>query len=57
VRKSVFALMLAIDRAGIMKFHALLSVRDEADIVGQYLAHVLQFAQAIYLLREVCVDI
>jgi glycosyltransferase involved in cell wall biosynthesis len=39
-----------------MKFAALLPVRDEADIVGQCLEHVLQWADAIYVFDTGSVD-
>jgi glycosyltransferase involved in cell wall biosynthesis len=39
-----------------MKYHALLPVRDEADIVGQCLDHVLQWADAIYVFDTGSVD-
>ncbi len=32
-----------------MKFHALLPVRDEADIIGQSLRHLLTWADAVYV--------
>jgi glycosyltransferase involved in cell wall biosynthesis len=32
-----------------MRFHALLPVRDESDIIGQCLAHLLHWADAIYV--------
>jgi glycosyltransferase involved in cell wall biosynthesis len=32
-----------------MKFHALLPVRDEADIIGQSLRHLLSWADAVYV--------
>ena len=32
-----------------MKFHAMLPVRDEADIIGQCLRHLLSWADAIYV--------
>jgi glycosyltransferase involved in cell wall biosynthesis len=39
-----------------MKFHALLPVRDEADIIGQCLAHALKWADAIYVFDTGSVD-
>lgn len=39
-----------------MRFHALLPVRDEADIVGQCLAHLLLWADAIYVFDTGSVD-
>ena len=32
-----------------MRFHALLPVRDEADIIGQTLRHLLEWADAVYV--------
>ena len=37
------------DRDRVMRFHALLPVRDEADIVGQCLRHLLNWADAVYV--------
>lgn len=39
-----------------MRFHALLPVRDEADILGQSLAHLLAWADAIYVFDTGSVD-
>ncbi len=39
-----------------MKFHALLPVRDETDIIGQCLEHVLRWADAIYVFDTGSVD-
>ena len=39
-----------------MKYHALLPVRDEADIIGQCLDRVLQWADAIYVFDTGSVD-
>jgi glycosyltransferase involved in cell wall biosynthesis len=39
-----------------MKFHALLPVRDEADIIGQYLEQALTWADAIYVFDTGSVD-
>lgn len=39
-----------------MKFHALLPVRDEADIVGQCLEHLLQWADSVYMFDTGSVD-
>ncbi len=39
-----------------MRFHALLAVRDEADIVGQSLGHLLNWADAIYVFDSGSVD-
>jgi glycosyltransferase involved in cell wall biosynthesis len=39
-----------------MKFHALLPVRDEADIIGQCLEHALRWADAIYVFDTGSVD-
>lgn len=39
-----------------MKFHAMLPVRDEADIVGQCLEHLLAWADAIYVFDTGSVD-
>jgi glycosyltransferase involved in cell wall biosynthesis len=40
----------------VSKFHALLPVRDEGDIIGQCLAHLLQWADAIYVFDTGSVD-
>lgn len=39
-----------------MRFHALLPIRDEADIVGQCLEHMLGWADAIYVFDTGSVD-
>lgn len=39
-----------------MTFHALLPVRDEADILGQCLAHLLKWADAVYVFDSGSVD-
>jgi glycosyltransferase involved in cell wall biosynthesis len=39
-----------------MKFHALLPVRDEADIIKQCLEHLLQWADAVYVFDTGSVD-
>src|SRR5216684_3039980 len=39
-----------------MMFHALLPVRDEADIIGQCLTHLLTWADAIYVFDTGSVD-
>ena len=39
-----------------MRFHALLPVRDEADIIGQCLQHLLRWADAIYVFDTGSVD-
>src|SRR5260221_10263467 len=39
-----------------MKFHALLPVRDEADILGQSLSHLLTWADAVYVFDTGSVD-
>lgn len=39
-----------------MKFHCLLPVRDEADIIGQCLRHMLSWADAIYIFDTGSVD-
>ena len=39
-----------------MRFHALLPVRDEADIVGQSLRHLLTWADAVYVFDTGSVD-
>lgn len=39
-----------------MKFHALLPVRDEADIIKQSLQHLLQWCDAVYVLDTGSVD-
>ncbi|MEQ1751412.1 MAG: glycosyltransferase, partial [Prosthecobacter sp.] len=39
-----------------MKFHCLLPVRDEADIIGQCLQHLLMWADAIYVFDTGSVD-
>jgi len=39
-----------------MRFHALLPVRDEADIIGQCLAHLLSWADAVYVFDTGSVD-
>ena len=39
-----------------MKFHALLPVRDEADIIGQCLAHLLTWVDAVYVFDTGSVD-
>lgn len=39
-----------------MKFHCLLPVRDEADIIGQCLQHLMQWADAIYVFDTGSVD-
>jgi Glycosyltransferases involved in cell wall biogenesis len=39
-----------------MKYHALLPVRDEADIIGQCLDHALHWADAIYVFDTGSVD-
>lgn len=39
-----------------MKFHALLPVRDEADIIGQCLQHALKWSDAIYVFDTGSVD-
>jgi glycosyltransferase involved in cell wall biosynthesis len=39
-----------------MKFHALLPVRDETDIIGQCLEHALRWADAIYVFDTGSVD-
>jgi len=38
------------------RFHALLPVRDEADIVGQSLRHLLTWADAVYVFDTGSVD-
>ena len=39
-----------------MRFHALLPVRDEADIVGQCLRQLLTWADAVYVFDTGSVD-
>ena len=39
-----------------MKFHAMMPVRDEADIVAQSLAHLLTWADAVYVFDTGSVD-
>jgi glycosyltransferase involved in cell wall biosynthesis len=39
-----------------MRFHAMLPVRDEADIIGQCLAHLLSWADAVYVFDTGSVD-
>jgi glycosyltransferase involved in cell wall biosynthesis len=39
-----------------MRFHALLPVRDEADIIGQCLRHLLSWADAVYVFDTGSVD-
>ena len=39
-----------------MRFHALLPVRDEADIIGQCLTHLLTWADAVYVFDTGSVD-
>lgn len=39
-----------------MRFHTLLPVRDEADIIGQCLTHALEWADAIYVFDTGSVD-
>ncbi len=39
-----------------MRFHALLPVRDEADIIGQCLTHLLKWVDAIYIFDTGSVD-
>jgi glycosyltransferase involved in cell wall biosynthesis len=39
-----------------MRFHALLPVREEADIIGQCLQHMLQWADAIYVFDTGSID-
>jgi Glycosyl transferase family 2 len=39
-----------------MRFHALLPVRDEADIIGQSLRHLLAWADAVYVFDTGSVD-
>lgn len=39
-----------------MRFHVLLPVRDEADIIGQCLAHLLKWADAVYVFDTGSVD-
>ena len=39
-----------------MRFHALLPVRDEGDIVGQCLRHLLSWADAVYVFDTGSVD-
>jgi glycosyltransferase involved in cell wall biosynthesis len=39
-----------------MRFHALLPVRDEADIIAQCLGHLLQWADAVYVFDTGSVD-
>ena len=38
------------------RFHALLPVRDEADIIGQSLRHMLTWVDAIYVFDNGSVD-
>ena len=39
-----------------MRFHALLPVRDEADIIGQCLRHLLTWADAVHVFDTGSVD-
>ena len=39
-----------------MRFHALLPVRDEADVIGQCLRHLLSWADAVYVFDTGSVD-
>ena len=43
-------------RESSMRFHALLPVRDEADIIGECLQHLLTWADAIYVFDTGSVD-
>lgn len=45
-----------IQSANVMKFICLLPVRDEADIIGHCLQHVLQWSDAIYVVDTGSVD-
>ncbi|HEY1787236.1 MAG TPA: glycosyltransferase family 2 protein [Verrucomicrobiae bacterium] len=40
----------------LSRFHALLPVRDEADIIGQFLQHLLGWADAVYVFDTGSVD-
>ncbi len=44
------------DGRAAMRFHALLPVRDEADIIGQCLRHLLTWADAVYVFDTGSVD-
>lgn len=44
------------DAMGDLRFHALLQVQDEADIIGRSLRHMLTWADAIYVFDAGSVD-